>query len=52
MHKKTPGSTVPIPNDTTSLEFFCRFFADEVWELLVIEANQYAHDYPSIKPTP
>jgi len=51
MYNRTPGSTVQIPNGATSLELFCRFFADEVWELLLTEANWYAHDHPSIKPT-
>jgi len=52
VYNKTPGSIVPIPNGTTSLELFYRFFTDEVWELLVTETNWYSHDHPSIKPTP
>jgi len=52
MYNKTPGSTIPIPDDTSSLDLFCRFFTDDVWELLVTETNRYAHDHPSTKPTP
>jgi len=52
MYNKTPGSTIPIPDDTSSLDLFCRFFTDDVWEFLVTETNRYAHDHPSTKPTP
>ena len=50
VYNKTPGSTVPIPDGTSSLDIFCRFFTDEVWDLLVTETNRYAHDHPSTKP--
>ena len=41
---------MPIPDGTSSLDIFCRFFTDEVWDLLVTETNRYAHDHPSTKP--
>jgi len=36
---KTPGSTVPFPDDTTTLDLFCCYFTDEVWDFLVPETN-------------
>ena len=41
---------MPIPDGTSSLDIFCRFFTDEVWDLLVTETNRYARDHPSTKP--
>jgi len=32
-------------------DLFCRFFTDEVWDLLVTETNWYAHDNQSTAPT-
>jgi len=52
IHNKTPGSTEPLSDGTTSLDLFCGFFADEAWDLLVAETNRYAHDNQSTAPTP
>ena len=41
---------MPIPDGTSSLDIFCRFFTDEVWDLLVTETNRYAHNHTSTKP--
>ena len=52
LYNKTPGSTVPFPDGTTSPDLFSRFFTDKVWDLLVNETNWYAHNNFSSKPNP
>ena len=37
----TPGPRIHLHN-ITPLELFCKYFTDEVWDLLVTETNRYA----------
>ena len=36
-----PGPS-PVDDSTSAVDLFCRFFTDEVWDLLVAETNRYA----------
>ena len=38
----TPGPQIHFRNNITPLELFCKYFLDEVWDLLVTETNRYA----------
>ena len=38
----TPGPRIHFRNKITPLELFCKYFTDEVWDLLVTETNCYA----------
>ena len=49
-YKEIPGSTIPFENGTTAVSLFCRYFTDEVWNLLVTETNRYSLDNLSHKP--
>ena len=42
-YREIPGSTVPFDDNTSALSLFCRYFTDEVWNLLLTETNRYAH---------
>ena len=37
-----PGPTFPVDSSMSTLDFFPRFFTDEVWELIVTHTNRYA----------
>ena len=37
-----PGPSSPVNDSASTVDHFCRFFADEVWDLLVAETNHYA----------
>ena len=37
-----PGPTFPVNSSRSTLDFFSRFFTDEVWELIVTHTNRYA----------
>ena len=37
-----PGPTFPVDSSMSTLDFFSRFFTDEVWELIVTHTNRYA----------
>ena len=39
-----PGPTFPVDSSMSTLDFFSRFFTDEVWELIVTQTNRYAAD--------
>ncbi len=40
---QTPGPTSPdLTGDSTPVELFCRFFSDDVWDLIKEETNRYA----------
>ena len=49
-HREIPGSTVPFDESTTAVSLFCRYFSDEVWNLLVTETNRYAQANLSFMP--
>jgi len=36
-----PGPS-PVNDSASAVDLFCRFFTDEVWDLLVAETNRYA----------
>ena len=36
------GPTFPVDSSMSTLDFFSRFFTDEVWELIVTHINRYA----------
>lgn len=38
----TPGATGPFAAHTSPLKLYCKFFTDEVWDLMVTETNRYA----------
>ena len=38
----TPGPRIHLRNNITPLELFCKYFTDEVWDLLVTETNRSA----------
>ena len=38
----TPGIKGPFPRNISPVQLFCRFFTDEVWDLLVTETNRYS----------
>ena len=35
-----PGPSIPVANDATACDLFCRFFTDDVWALIVEETNR------------
>ena len=37
-----PGPSSPVDDSASAVDLFCRFFTDEVWDLLVAETNRYA----------
>ncbi len=37
-----PGPSVPVDNSVSVSDLFCRFFTDEVWDLITVETNRYA----------
>ncbi len=42
-YTQTPGPTSPdVTGDSTPVELFCRFFSDDVWDLIKEETNRYA----------
>ena len=45
-YSKTPGPTSPnvTPLSTTG-DLFCRFFTDQVWDLVMVETNRYANSF-------
>ena len=49
-YREIPGSTVPFDNNTNAASLFCRYFTDEVWNLLVTETNRYAQANLSSMP--
>ena len=38
----TPGPTTPVDSSMSAVDLFCRFFTDEVWDLIVFETNRFA----------
>ena len=38
-YREIPDSTIPFDDNTTAVSLFCKYFTDEVWNLLVIETN-------------
>ena len=38
----TPGATGTFAPHISPLELFCKFFTDEVWDLMMVETNRYA----------
>ena len=42
--RSAAGPTTPLATlqDETALDLFCRFFTDDVWQLIVDETNRYA----------
>ena len=38
-YREIPGSTVPFDDNTNAVSLFCRYFTDEVWNLLVTETH-------------
>ena len=49
-YREIPGSTVPFDDNTNAASLFCRYFTDEVWNLLVTETNRYAQANLSSMP--
>ena len=49
-YREIPGSTVPFDDNTNAVSLFCRYFTDEVWNLLVTETNHYAQANLSSMP--
>ena len=47
----TRASNVLVTDDTTAADFYCSYFIDEVWVLLVTETNRYAQTNFSDKPS-
>lgn len=47
---QTPGPSSHIDSDSTPRDLFCRFFTDDVWDLLVTETNKYAAENASTAP--
>lgn len=43
-YRSAAGPTAPVSTlqNETALDLFCRFFTDEVWQLIVDETNRYA----------
>jgi len=43
-YTQTPGPTsLDVTGDSTPLELFCRFFSEDVWDLMKEETNRYAN---------
>lgn len=42
-YNRTSGPTSHIDRNSSPAQLFCRYFTDEVWELLVEETNRYAN---------
>ena len=49
-YRRTPGPITSLGSDATPRELFCRFFTDEVWDLMVTETNRYALENISHTP--
>ena len=49
-YTQTPGPTQQFTDRTTALEFFTKYFTDDVWNLLVTKTNRYAHANVSSGP--
>ena len=49
-YTKIPGPTIHFTDNTTALYIFTKYFTDEVWDLLVMETNRYAHANTSSRP--
>ena len=45
-----PGPSSDIDRNSNPAQLFCRFFTDEVWDLLVEETNKYANANTSTAP--
>ena len=43
-YRRTPGPITSLGSDATPRELFCRFFIDEVWDLMVTETDRYASE--------
>ena len=37
-----PGPSRSVSSTETAMEAFCKYFTDEVWDLLVVETNRFA----------
>ena len=43
-YTQTPGPTsLDVTGDSTPFELFCRFFSDDVWDLIKEETNRYTN---------
>ena len=51
-YSKTPGPTSPnvTPLSTTG-DLFCRYFTDQVWDLVMVETNRYANSFVDNNPS-
>ena len=49
-YREIPGSTILFDDNVTAVSLFCRYFTDEVWNLLVTETNHYAQANLSSMP--
>jgi hypothetical protein len=51
-YRSAAGPTAPVSTlqNETALDLFCRFFTDEVWQLIVDETNRYAAANTSSTP--
>ena len=51
-HTQTPGPTsLDVTGDSTPFELFCRFFSDDVCDLIKEETNRYANTCISNNPS-
>lgn len=49
---KTPGptSSTVVSGNPSALDLFCRYFTDDVWDLVVVETNRYASSIVGTTP--